>query len=96
LPDFSYFPDEIAVTGTPKQLDALLAIPGYFVQEHGQLDNDDGTVTVVGYSAQTDTSGVVAKIQALGLQPSVTTAADRKARMQPPPGPDPDDGGGVG
>lgn len=91
MPDFSYFPDEIAVTGTPKKLDALLAIPGFFTQEHGQIRNDDGTVTVVGYAAQTDTSGLVAQIQALGLQASVTTAADQKARMQPPPGPDSDD-----
>ncbi len=92
---FPYFPDEVSVTGTPQELRALRAVPGFQGEDHGHVYRDDGRLTIVGYTAQTNTATVVAQIRALGLEVSVRTADEQKAQMATPPGPDPDDGGGT-
>jgi hypothetical protein len=92
----AYFPDLVTVTGTQDQLVALRGVPGFVAEDHGRMLFDDGRFSVVAYTSHEDTARMVAQIQSLGLDVSVMGAADQKALMQAPPGPDLEDGGGTG
>jgi hypothetical protein len=58
----------IVVRGSPANLRQLETVAGFRPEDHGQRALEDDFWEVSGFAAAADTPGLVAEIQALGLE----------------------------
>jgi hypothetical protein len=58
----------VVVRGTPENLRQLATVAGFQPEDHGQLELEDNLWQVSGFASAADTPGLVAQIQALGLE----------------------------